>query len=79
MGPAVIVPSPSLRAGDIVEAFRDRLKSVAGFKYVPDPVPMRNSANADVYYLFFASQQPVAAQIVEGIAKKYRTRGGSGG
>jgi three-Cys-motif partner protein len=63
----------------IVEAFRDRLKSVAGFKYVPDPVPMRNSANADVYYLFFASQQPVAAQIVEGIAKKYRTRGAAGG
>jgi len=41
----------------IVDAFRGRLKSAAGFKFVPDPVPMRNSANADVYYLFFASQQ----------------------
>ena len=35
-------------------AFRKRLHEVAGFKYVPKPVPMKNSQNAVVYYLFFA-------------------------
>jgi three-Cys-motif partner protein len=56
----------------IVTAFRERLRSVAGFRYVPDPLPMRNSTNAVVYYLFFASQKPVAQKIIEDIFKKYR-------
>jgi hypothetical protein len=30
----------------IVEAFRKRLKEVARFSFVPDPLPMRNSTNA---------------------------------
>ena len=57
---------------NIVEAFQKRLKDVAGFKFVPDPLPMRNSNNAVVYYLFFASQQPVAEDIITDIFKKYR-------
>ena len=44
----------------VVKPFQKRLKTVAGFKYVPEPMPMRNSKNAVVYYLFFASQKPVA-------------------
>jgi three-Cys-motif partner protein len=44
----------------IANAFRKRLKEVAGFKSVPEPVPMRNSKGATVYYLFFASHKPVA-------------------
>jgi three-Cys-motif partner protein len=44
----------------IVAAFRTRLKKIAGFKVVPKPLPMRNSNNAVVYYLFFASQKDVA-------------------
>lgn len=63
----------------VVAAFQQRLKSVAGFKYVPDPMPMRNTTNAVVYYLFFASQRPVAAQIVTGIFDKYKERGASDG
>jgi three-Cys-motif partner protein len=47
----------------IAEAFRLRLMSVAGFQYVPKPMPMRNSKNAIVYYLFFASQKPVAEKM----------------
>jgi three-Cys-motif partner protein len=38
----------------IVAAYRQRLIDVAGFKYVPEPAPMRNSKGAVVYYLFFA-------------------------
>ena len=59
----------------VVDAFRSRLRDVAGFKYVPDPMPMRNSIGAVVYYLFFASQKPVAAEIVQDIFKKYKDRG----
>jgi three-Cys-motif partner protein len=56
----------------IVEAFRERLKKVAGFRFVADPLPMRNSTNAVVYYLFFASQKPVAEKIIRDIFAKYR-------
>jgi three-Cys-motif partner protein len=59
----------------IAAAFRERLKEKAGFKVVPEPVPMRNSTGATVYYLFFASPKPVAQQIVKDIFKKYQNRG----
>jgi hypothetical protein len=49
----------------IVAAFRNRLRKVAGFEYVPDALPMRNSNNAVVHYRFFASQKPVANDIIE--------------
>jgi three-Cys-motif partner protein len=56
----------------IVAAFRDRLKKVAGFKFVPEPLPMKNEKKAVVYYLFFASPKPVAEKIIQGIFAKYR-------
>lgn len=59
----------------IAKAFRDRLKKVAGFAYVPEPSPMRNSKGATIYYLFFASQKPAAADIVTAIFNKYRNKG----
>jgi three-Cys-motif partner protein len=61
----------------IAAAYRARLQEVAGFQYVPDPMPMRNSSGATVYYLFFAAQQPVAKKIVADIFRKYRNYGGS--
>jgi three-Cys-motif partner protein len=60
----------------IAEAFRDRLSRVAGFRHVPLPMPMRNSRNVVVYYLFFASQKDTANQIVTEIFGKYRGRQG---
>jgi three-Cys-motif partner protein len=57
---------------EIAEAFRKRLKDVAGFANVPKPIAMRNSQNAVVYYLYFASQKPVAENIVREIFDKYR-------
>ncbi len=47
------------------EAFRERLKKIAGFKKVPQPLPMRNSRNSVVYYLFFASHKNTAENIVK--------------
>jgi three-Cys-motif partner protein len=60
----------------VVTAFRERLKRVAGFSYVPAPMPMRNSKGAVVYYLFFASQKPAAQKIVADIFSKHRDRSG---
>jgi len=55
----------------VAEAFRERLKRVAGFARVPDFLPMKNSTGAVVYYLFFASQVDTAEKIVLDIFRKY--------
>jgi len=52
-------------------AFRERLKKVAGFRRVPAPLPMRNSKGATVYYLFFASQKGTAENIVTYILDRF--------
>lgn len=59
----------------VAEAFRKRLKEVAGFSEVPEPMPMRNSKGSVVYYLFFATAKPVAKRIISAIFKKYGKRG----
>jgi three-Cys-motif partner protein len=59
----------------IALAFRKRLKDEAEFQYVPEPIPMRNSLGAVIYYLFFASQQKVADKIITDIFNKYRNWG----
>lgn len=58
----------------VSNGFRQRLLTVAGFKHVPEALPMRNSKGAIVYYLFFASQKPTAQHIIEDIFAKYRNR-----
>jgi len=56
----------------IAESFRKRLQQVAGFKFVPEPIPMRNSTGATLYYLFFASHNERADKIARYILKKYK-------
>lgn len=58
----------------VVEAYRERLKTVAGFKYVPEPLPMCNTRGAVIYYLLFASHNSTGNKIAEHIFKKYRDR-----
>ncbi len=58
----------------VAEAFRVRLRSVAGFANVPKPLAMRNRTGATVYYLFFASRKDVANHIVSDIFTKYAGR-----
>lgn len=60
---------------DLAEAFRKRLKDVAGFACVPEPIPMRNTSGAIVYYLFFASANKTGEKIVKDIFDKYRNMG----
>ncbi len=59
----------------VAEGFRQRLLKVAGFKHAPEPLPMRNTKGATVYYLFFASHKPAAENIITDIFNKYRQRG----
>lgn len=59
----------------IVEAYRQRLKKVAKFEYVPEPIPMKNSKGSTMYYLFFASNNKTGAKIAGAIFNKYRTKG----
>ncbi len=55
----------------VVEAYRQRLLA-AGFAHVPQPIAMKNSRNAAVYYLFFCSPKAVAGDIVRDVFDKYR-------
>ena len=59
----------------LAQAYQRRLKEVAGFAHVPPPIPMKNSRGGTIYYLYFASQKPVAEKIVRYIFGKYRARG----
>lgn len=61
---------------EFAEAFRQRLEKKAGFKYVPTPMPMKTKTNSIIYYLYFASQKPAAANIVNDIFDKYRKKQG---
>ena len=56
----------------IAEAFRERLKEKAGFKYVPEAIPMRNTKGHILYYLFFASHNEKGKVIVDYIFNKFR-------
>ena len=77
-------PTPNL-FGEVVEikesnrtiaaAFRKRLEEMARFQYVPEPIPMRNSIGATIFYLFFASQSKTAEDIITYIFDKYRNWG----
>jgi three-Cys-motif partner protein len=59
----------------IVNAYQNRLKKIAGFAYVPKPIPMRNLKGTVVYYLFFSSPNKIGEKIVKHIFDKYRNRG----
>ena len=56
-------------------AYQKRLKEVAGFKYVPHPMPMRNSNGAVIYYLLFASHNETGYKIAKDVFRKYEGMG----
>ncbi len=55
--------------------FQSRLKNVAEFKFVPDPIPVRNKQRNILYYLFFASQNQVGYKIAKHIFNTYSKKG----
>ena len=56
---------------DLVDAYCKRLNEVAGFGFVANPLAMRNSRNAIVYYLIFAGPNKTGWKIVQDIYRKY--------
>jgi three-Cys-motif partner protein len=60
---------------EIAEAFRRRIREVAGFQRVPAPLLLRNRKGGPLYYLYFASQLDVAEHIVADIFDSYRRKG----
>jgi three-Cys-motif partner protein len=55
----------------IAQEYRNRLESIAGFNYVPEPLPFVNNGKL-LYYLFFASHNETAGRIMGQIFDKYR-------
>lgn len=56
----------------VANEFRKRLRDVGGFNFVAEPIPMKNTNGATVYYIFFATPNKTADNIVRDIFKKYR-------
>lgn len=56
---------------DLVHAYCKRLHEVAGFGFVSEPLAMRNSKQAVVYYLIFAGPNKTGWSIVKDIYRKH--------
>ena len=51
---------------------KERLQKAAGFKFVPEPLLMKNSKGGPLFFLFFASHDETGPKIVTDIFNKYR-------
>jgi three-Cys-motif partner protein len=60
---------------ELVKAFQERLRSAAGFRYVPEPMAMRNTQRSIVYYLIFAGPNETGEHIASDIFNGYRKKG----
>ncbi len=58
----------------VIEAYRERLRAIAGFKVVSLAIPMKNSINATIYYLILASHNSAAGRITGALEKKFGTK-----
>ena len=56
----------------IAKAFQQRLKDVADFQFVPDPVPMRNRKEGLLYFLYFAGNNATGNRIATHILNESR-------
>jgi three-Cys-motif partner protein len=57
---------------DVVEMYRQRLLSEGGYEFVTNPLPMKNSQNAVLYYILLASNNETAVRIMDEILDRYR-------
>ncbi len=64
---------------EVVAVFCERLRTVAGFRHVPEPLPIRNTRGAVVYYLVFAAHHRLAQGIVADIFARHAGKGGRRG
>jgi three-Cys-motif partner protein len=59
----------------LVNEYRTRLKSDAGFEFAPEPIAMRNRTGNILYYIFFATYNETGNKIVEYLFNKYKKTG----
>lgn len=64
------VVNSNIKLGDWFR--KERLEKAAEFKFVPEPVLMRNSKGGPLFFLFFASHNETGKKIVNAIFNKYR-------
>ncbi len=57
--------------GEIVRAYCERLRSIAEFPYVVDPLLVRTPTRQPLYYLVFASHNDTGAKIARAVFKKH--------
>ena len=55
---------------NLVNAYCERLKKKAGFKFVPKPVKFTNTINAPIFYFCFASHNRTASKVATHLYKK---------
>jgi three-Cys-motif partner protein len=60
-------------ADDIIQAFRERLRSGAGFQYISAGLPARNTLGNIVYHLLFASHNKAARKVIRSVEKAFST------
>ena len=56
----------------LLPEYKSRLVNIAGFKFVPEPIPMLNTKGGLLYYLYFASPNQTGARITNDIFNKYK-------
>jgi three-Cys-motif partner protein len=56
----------------VVEAYRTRLKEVAGYPHVSTALPMSNDQGSPLYYLIGASQKEVGRRVFDAVFSKRR-------
>jgi three-Cys-motif partner protein len=60
----------------IVNAYCKRLRDVAKFQYVPEPLLFTDTGNHPLYYIVFASHNATGHRIADSIFRRYRRKGG---
>jgi len=60
---------------EIAEILRKRIRDNAGFKHVAQPHPSKNNRGSILFFLFLASQKPVAEKVMNYIVQKQSEKG----
>lgn len=60
------------RNEEIVKVYCEKLREIATFEYIPEPLPMKNTKGTTVYYIIFAAHKPVSKRIVRHIFNRHR-------
>lgn len=76
LGPKLLAGEPKIQKRvndeDIVGLYRERLRNEGSYEFVTEPLAMKNTKNATIYYILLASNNANAVKIMNEILAKYR-------